>query len=355
MKKRLTGLTALILVLVMVFSACGSGTSTPTNAPATDAPADNTGAPDANTPDTDDSTGMELTGNYDLIIATGGTGGTYYPYGGALAQLFSQIDGVAATATSTGASAENARLLNNNEADLAILQNDVMDYAYNGTETMAEGGALKNIATIATLYPEVIQIVVTVESGINSIEDMAGKRISVGAAGSGTEANARQIFEAYGMTYDDFDESFLGFAESSTGMQNKTLDGAFIVAGIPNSSIMELAAMTPVKLITLDADKIQALIDKYGFYSSYEIPDEAYENIEGGCTTVSILATLACSADLDDALVYNLTKTLFESQAELAQANEKAKELDIEKAVVGVSVPFHPGAEQYYKEQGILD
>ena len=348
MKKRMAVLLALVLVLMLAFTACGGDTTTSTP---TDTPSDSTAPTDAGSADGN----TELSGSYDLIIATGGTGGTYYPYGGALAQLYSQIGGVSATATSTSASAENARLLNNNEADLAIIQNDVLDYAYNGTETMAEGGALKNIATIATLYPEVIQIVVTEESGINSIADMAGKRISVGAAGSGTEANARQIFEAYGMTYDDIEESYLGFAESSTGMQNKTLDGAFIVAGIPNSSIMELAAMTPVKLITLDSDKIQYLIDKYGFYSSYEIPDGSYENIPGSCTTVSILATLACSADLDDALVYNLTKALFEGQAELAQANEKAKELDIEKAVTGVSVPFHPGAEQYYKEMGILD
>ena len=292
--------------------------------------------------------------SYDLILATGGTGGSYYPYGGAMAQLFiDKVEGVTATATSTGASAENARLLNSSEADLAILQNDVLDYAFNGTETMKEGGALKNLATIATLYPEPIQIVATVASGITSVEDMKGKRVSVGAAGSGTEANARQILEAFGMTYDDIDESFLSFAESSTGMQNMTLDAAFVTAGIPNPAIMELSAMTEVVLVTIPDEKVAALVEKYPFYSSLQVPDDAYEAMNGG-QTVTVLATLACRADLDEDLVYNLTKALFDNQTELAQANAKAADLKLETAVKGASVAFHPGAEKYYKEVGAI-
>lgn len=288
--------------------------------------------------------------SHDLILATGGTGGSYYPYGGAMAQLFiDKVEGVTATATSTGASAENARLLNSSEADLAILQNDVLDYAFNGTETMKEGGALKNLATIATLYPEPIQIVATAASGIKSVEDMKGKRVSVGAAGSGTEANARQILDAFGMTYDDIDESFLSFAESSTGMQNMTLDAAFVTAGIPNPAIMELSAMTDIVLITIPDDKVAALVAKYPFYSKLQVAEDAYEKMGGG-QTVTVLATLACRADLDADLVYNLTKALFENQAELAQANAKAADLKLETAVEGASVPFHPGAEKYYKE-----
>ena len=292
---------------------------------------------------------------YDLIIATGGTGGSYYPYGGAMAQIFTEsIEGVSATATATGASAENCRNLNSKEADLAITQNDVLDYAYNGTEIMSEGGALKNLATIACLYPEVVQIVVTKESGIESIADFAGKRISVGAAGSGVEANARHILEAYGVSYDDFNVNYLGFAESSTGMQNKTLDGAFVTAGIPTSSIMELSSMVDCKLITIDADVLAKLSDTYGFYANYEIADSDYENIDGGATTTSILATLACSADLDEELVYNLTKTLFEKQPELAKAYAKGENLSLETALAGISVPLHPGAERYYKEVGAI-
>ncbi|MGE4353125.1 MAG: TAXI family TRAP transporter solute-binding subunit [Oscillospiraceae bacterium] len=294
--------------------------------------------------------------NYDLIIATGGTGGSYYPYGGAMAQIISEnLENVSATATSTGASAENCRNLNSGDADLAIVQNDVLDYAYNGTELMSEGGALTNLATIANLYPEVIQIVVTTESGINSIEDLKGKRISVGAAGSGVEVNARHILDAYGIAYEDFDVNYLGFSESSTGMQNRTLDGAFITAGIPNSSIMELSSMVDCKLLSIDADVMDKLIAEHPFYSNYTIAAGDYENIDGGAETAAVLATLACRADLDEDLVYNITKTLFEKQPELATAYAKGADLSLDTAVSGVSIPLHPGAEKYYKEVGIID
>lgn len=292
----------------------------------------------------------------DIIIATGGTGGSYYPYGGAMAQILSDnIEGLSATATATGASAENCRNLQDKNADLAIVQNDVLDYAYNGTELMSEGGALDNLATIACLYPEVVQIIVTVESGIETVEDFAGKRISVGATGSGVEANARHILEAYGVSYDDFKVNYLGFSESSTGMQNKTLDGAFITAGIPNSSIMELSSMVDCKLISIDAAAMAELSGAYSFYTPYSIKDTDYENIDEGAETASILATLACSADLDEDLVYNITKTLFEKQSDLATAYAKGADLNLETALAGVTVPLHPGAERYYKEVGVID
>ena len=292
-------------------------------------------------------------GSGELILATGGTGGSYYPYGGAMAQIInSNVDGINVTATSTGASTENARLLHKNEADLAILQNDVLDYVYNGTELFADG-ALNNVKAIASLYPEIIQIVVSADSGINSIEDMKGKRISVGAAGSGTEANARQILEAYGITYDDIEESFLSFAESSTGVQNMTLDGFFCTAGVPNPSILELNAVHEVKILSVDADKADALIAKYPFYAKFTIADTVYEGIKGA-DTVAVMACLACCAELDEDTVYNITKTLFEKQADLAAANDKAKELTLDSALEGLSIPLHAGAEKYYKEAGIL-
>jgi len=293
-------------------------------------------------------------GSGELILATGGTGGSYYPYGGAMATVFNNnIEGINVTSTTSGASTENARLLNKNEADLAILQNDVLDYAYNGTELFADGGALNNVRAIASLYPEIIQIVVSADSGINSIEDMKGKRISVGAAGSGTEANARQILETYGITYNDFEVSYLSFAESSTGVQNMTLDGFFCTAGVPNPSILELNAVKEVKILSVDAANADALIAKYPFYAKYTIADTVYEGIKGA-DTVAVMATLACSADLDEETVYNITKTMFEKQADLAAANDKAKELTLEGAVEGISIPLHAGAEKYYKEVGAI-
>ena len=151
----------------------------------------------------------------DYILATGGTGGTYYPFGGAIANIWNtKIENMNVTAQATGASAENLRLINKGDAEFGTVQNDVMDYAFNGTDMFA-GEKLSNIATIGTLYPEVIQIAVSENSGINSIYDFKGKRISVGDAGSGVEFNAKQIMEGYGLTFNDIKKSNLSFKESA--------------------------------------------------------------------------------------------------------------------------------------------
>lgn len=288
-----------------------------------------------------------------LAMVTGGESGTYYAYGGMIANVLTEaVENVTITASTSGASVANARSINNSEADLAILQNDVFDYAYRGVEAFAEEGALENIATIGTLYPEVIQIVATKDSGITSIADLAGKRVSVGDVGSGTEANARQILEAYGLTYDDLGKvEYLGFGDSSTAIQQMTIDAAFVTAGVPNPAILELNAMVEVVLVPVEGAEADALIAKYPFYAPYTIEDTAYEGI-AGVNTVTILATLACRADLDEDTVYAITKALFENKDKIAHA--KAEVLSPESAVKGVSVPFHPGAEKYYKELGLM-
>ena len=288
-----------------------------------------------------------------LSMVTGGESGTYYAYGGMIANVLTEkVDGVTITASTSGASAANARSLNKSEADLALLQNDVMDYAYNGIESFVEDGKFENIATIGTLYPEVIQIVATESSGITSIADLAGKRVSVGDMGSGTEANARQILSAYGLSYDDLGKvEYLGFGDSSTAIQQMTIDAAFVTAGVPNPAISELNVMVAVRLVPVDGAYADALIAQYPFYAKFKIEDTAYDGL-AGADTVAILATLACRKDLDEELVYNLTKTLFESKDSIA--HDKAKVLAAESAINGVSVPFHPGAAKYYKELGLL-
>lgn len=292
-----------------------------------------------------------------LKLTTGGVSGTYYPYGGAMAQIFSsKMNNVKVVANTSGASAENIRLVgkggSNDGADLGIVQNDVMAYAYEGVEQFS-GEKIDSFRTIATLYPEYIQIVVAKDSGINSIADMKGKRISVGDAGSGVEANARQILEAYGLTFDDISASHLSFKESGQALQDRQLDGFFCTAGVPNAAIQEVAHQRPIKIINVDDAQAKQLIEKYPFYVQVTIPKDVY-NTENDATTLAVMATLICNADLSEDLVYNLTKTLFENQEELASANAKGAELSLEKAIEGASVPFHPGAEKYYKEKGIL-
>ncbi len=289
-----------------------------------------------------------------LILATGGTSGTYYPYGGAIAQIFNtKIQDMNVTAQSTGASSENLRLVGKDEADLAIVQNDVMDYAYNGTK-LFEGQQIKGISTIATLYREVVQIAVNPDAKINSIADMKGKRISVGDAGSGVEANATQILAAAGLTFDDLKASHLSFKESGNAYQDKQLDGFFVTAGIPNAAIQEITAMQKIKILQLDNAAVDKLVKEYPFYTPFVIKKETYKGMAADTQTVAVKATLIARDDLDETVVYNLTKALFENKDELAKAHAKGIELDINDAIKGVSVPLHPGAKKYYIEKGIL-
>jgi len=289
-----------------------------------------------------------------LIMATGGTSGTYYSFGGAICQIYNtKLDNMNVTAQVTGASKENIRLVGSKEAELAIVQNDVMDYAYNGIE-LFNGEKVQNIRTVAVLYPEIIQIVVSPESGINSIADMKGKRISVGDAGSGVEANARQILEAYGLTFDDIKVSNLSFSESASAFKDKQIDGFFVTAGIPNPAIQEITALSSIKILSIDDEAADKLISKYPFYTKYTITQDTYKGMEGDAGTLAVMATLIAGNEVSEDVIYKLTKALFDNQSELGAAHAKGKELSLEGAVQGASVPFHPGAEKYYKEQGIL-
>lgn len=287
------------------------------------------------------------------IIATGGTSGTYYPFGGAVANIWNtKIENMNVTAQATGASAENLRLISKGDAEYAIVQNDVMDYAYNGTD-MFEGQKLPNILTIGTLYPEVVQIAASKKSGIKTIADLKGKRVSIGDAGSGVEFNAKQILEGYGLTFDDIVKNNLSFKESAEGLQNNTLDACFITAGVPNSALQELAFTNGLVLIPVDGEAAEKICKKYSFYTKTIIPGGTYKGSEEDVAALAIKATIAVNANLDEATVYSMTKALFENLDELSQAHAKGKEVSAAAAVTGISVPFHAGALKYFKELGL--
>ncbi|GAB1484465.1 TAXI family TRAP transporter solute-binding subunit [Treponema sp.] len=289
-----------------------------------------------------------------LILATGGTSGTYYPFGGAMAQIWNKsIEKMNVTAQSTGASKENIRLVGKSEADLAIVQNDVMAYAAQGIE-LFDGEKVETFRTVATLYPEIVQIVANPASGIKTIADMRGKRVSVGDAGSGVEANAKQILAAYGLSFDDVKAAHLSFKESASALKDKQLDAFFVTAGVPNAAIQEISALSEVNLLSIDDATAAKLGDAYKFYTKVSIPADTYKGMQGPAHTLAVKATLIVRKDLSDAIVYNLTKSLFENQAALALSHAKGKELSLETAVQGASVDFHPGALKYYKEKGAV-
>ncbi|MBE5815465.1 MAG: TAXI family TRAP transporter solute-binding subunit [Clostridiales bacterium] len=288
-----------------------------------------------------------------LSIATGGTSGTYYPLGGDLANLFNTvIPDVNASAQATGGSADNLRLIDGEEAELGTVQNDVSYFAYTGTDSF-EGEQITSFSVISSLYAEYVQIVVRADSDIQTIADFKGKSISIGAAGSGVYTNALHVLEAAGLTLDDIDAQYLSFSESADGLKNKQIDAAFVCAGIPNAAVTELASTVGVRLISLSDEEVAALIAAHPTYANLKLPAATYELSED-VNCIAITALLVCSNNLDEELVYQMTKAMYEQEGILTHA--KAAEITKDTAFVGVGeLPLHPGAARYYTEIGLLD
>ncbi len=288
-----------------------------------------------------------------LVLATGGTAGTYYPFGGAMAKIWnSKIKDMNVTAQTSGASAENVRLVNKKEVELALVQSDTLDFAFNATEAFKE--PLKAMNAIAVLYPEVIQVVVAAAGPIKSIADLKGKKVGVGAPGSGTEANFRQLLDAYGMRKEDVNAQFLSFSESAEAYKDRHIDAFIVTAGIPNAGIMDVATQNEIRILEIPADVAAKLTQKYPFLAAVKVPANTYKGQTAEVSTVAVNAVLIAGSSLKEEMVYNLTKALFENQADLAAAHAKGKELNMKTAVTGVSIPFHPGAVKYYKEKGLM-
>jgi TRAP transporter TAXI family solute receptor len=288
-----------------------------------------------------------------LVLGTGGTTGTYYAVGGVMATVLNPVMKESSlTVTSTGASKANIQLVDVGEADLAIVQNDVMYYAYTGTDLFEDEGAYETFSTVAGLYDETVQII-TCNSDIKSVEDLKGKTVSVGDAGSGVEFNAKQILAAYDMSFDDINVVNASFGDSADSLKDGKIDAAFIVAGAPTTAVVDLATTKDVSLVQLDEEHIKKLQENYDFYTETVIPADTYKGVSEDATTVSVRATLIASNDVSEDAVYELLKAMFDNQKDLIAGHAKFEFLNLEDAVKGISVPFHPGAKKYFEEQGI--
>jgi uncharacterized protein len=284
-----------------------------------------------------------------ISILTGGTGGTYYPLGGSFAKIIKDETGIEANAETSGASAENMTTLKNGDAEIAFSQTDIASYAKEG-QLMFKDNQVDNVMAIGTLYPETIQIVTTKKSGITSVEDLKGKKVSVGAPGSGTNPNAEQILEMYGMTFDDINKQDLSFDESTQGIQDGTIDAAFVTAGTPTGAVESLSATEEVVIVPIAEDKIVALIEKYPYYVKDEVPSGTY-GLTNAVTTVAVQAMLVARTDLSEEVVYDITKAIFENLDQVTHA--KGKLIKVENALNGVGIDVHPGAQKYFDEKGI--
>ncbi|MGD6961267.1 TAXI family TRAP transporter solute-binding subunit [Fictibacillus phosphorivorans] len=323
---------ALFFVMILAFSlaACGQKIETPS--------------------EKKDSGEKSASLNLDQIsIVTGGTGGTYYPLGGEMAKIVKDELDVEANSQASGASVENMQLLQDGDADVAFTQTDIASYAVEGKEMFKE--KVDQVSGIGTLYPETIQIVTLKDSGIKSVEDLKGKKVSVGAPGSGTFANAEQILKIHGMTMEDIDAQHLSFDESTEGIQDKNIQAAFITAGTPTGAVDALSATKPVTIVPISDDKIKELIEAHPYYIEDTVKNGTYK-IESDVKTVAVLSMLTVRKDMEDDAVYAITKAIFENTDKISHA--KGELISAENAVNGMGIDFHPGAKKYFEEKGIL-
>lgn len=342
MKKALSLLLILMLMFSLITGCAKEEEATETTAAAeTTVAGDTTAATEAADPEFN---------NEFVNIGTGGTAGTYFPLGGAFAEIWNNnIKGINATAQSTGASVANINLLIDGEVEVVIVQNDTAYYAFNG-EQMFEGAAFDKLRGLATLYSEPLQIVTT-DPSIKTVADLKGKNIAVGAIGSGVEANARQIIAAAGMDFEkDINPKFLSFAEASSGLKDKQVDAAFLTAGIPTAAIQDLSAQNDVFIVAIDGDIAAKLKADYPFFTDFVIPADTYKGQTSDVQSLTVKSMLCVSADMDDDLAYALTKQIYENLDRVILAHNVGKYITKETASEAMPIEMHPGALRYFNE-----
>lgn len=289
-----------------------------------------------------------------LTLATGGTSGVYYPLGGAIGQVLSSKSNgaLSITAQATGASGENMRLVEAGDVDFAIVQNDVADAAYFGKAPFRM--KLENVRAIARLYPEYLHVVSSKDSGVTKIEDFKGKKVSVGARGSGNEVNCRQIFDFYGLDYKNLQPIFLPYGETADQFKDRNLDGFVFTIGTPNPAIQDITTTQDVVFVPLEGAKADAVIAKFPYMVKDAIPAGTYKGQTEAVPTLSVQAILVANKNMPDDVAYELTRLIYENNAAVAKAHSKGSEIKLENATDGVTIPLHPGAERYLKEKGVI-
>ncbi len=302
-------------------------------------------------------------------IGTGGTGGTYYPIGGLIANSISNppgsracdkggscgVPGLVAIAQSSNGSVANINSISSGTLESGFAQSDVAYWAYTGTGIYADKGRVDGLRAITNLYPESIHLVARKGAGIKSVGDLKGKRVSLDEPGSGTLVDARIILEAYGLGEEDIEADFIKPSPAIAKIKDNQLDAFFIVAGFPTGSVSELASSVGAELVPIDGPRAQAIMDKYGFFSPDVIPAGTYDGI-GETKTISVGAQWVAGANVDADLIYQITKALWNDNSRklLDNGHAKGKAITLETALDGVGIPLHQGAERYYKEAGIL-
>ena len=286
-----------------------------------------------------------------MRFVTGGESGTYYAFGGAIAQHATNNAGIEVVGLAGNGSKANCQELQAGNAELAFCQSDVMAYAYEGTNLFATEGKIDNFSTVAALYMEQVQIV-TLDPNIKTVADLKGKRVSIGAAGSGVFFNAVDILGAYGMTEADIIPTYQGFGDSANALKDGQIDAAFVVAGAPTTAIVELATTKTTYIVELEDSYIDKLLAASPYYAKAVIPAGTYNGQTEDATTVAVGAVILARNDLPEDAIYALTADIFDNAADLVSTHAKYGELSLEFGASITSVPYHAGAAKYFSEKG---
>lgn len=290
-------------------------------------------------------------------IATGGTGGTYYPLGGMLAQLISNkatVGGqkVSATAEAAGASVGNARLLGNKEIESAFVAADILDAAYNGTGQF-NGAPLRNLRALGALYPETVQLITRADMGINSVRDLKGKSVSSGAPGSGQYQLLTDLLRVHGMSRSDVKEDSSSFTQAVDKIKDGNLHATLITAGVPTSAVTDFAQSHALKVIPLSGPEIAELRKQQPYYAEVPLPANTYKGQTAAVPTLAVMAVWATHEAVSENVAYEVTKALYENTATMAQVHVQGKNISLATALAVGTAPMHPGSLRYFREKGI--
>lgn len=316
MKNRIIAVVALVLAMVMCLASCG--------------------------------------GVSKLTMGTGGPTGTYYGFGGILGRYIEQETGITTVAVSTDGSKANILGIKDGDYQLGTVQSDVMAYAWAGTSTFATDGAVKSFRVIGGLYAEAVQLITT-DPEVQTVADLAGKKVSIGAPNSGVYYNAIDVLAAVGLTEQDINAQYQSFGDSVDSLKDGNISAAFIVAGAPTPAVTELMMNTNVdaRLVPIDGEVAATIMENCPYYTTYSIPANSYNGQTEAVTTITVKATMIVSADLDEDTVYKITKAIYDNKDAIAAEHAKGLELTLENATEGMTAPFHKGAARYFAEKGI--
>ncbi|MBE6590167.1 MAG: TAXI family TRAP transporter solute-binding subunit [Ruminococcaceae bacterium] len=287
-----------------------------------------------------------------MTMGTGGTQGTYYAFGGILGSQIKNSAGITVNVVSTDGSKANILGIDAGNYQLGTVQSDVMAYAWEGSRSFEAEGALKSFRVVGGLYAEAVQLV-TMNPEIKTVADLAGKKVSIGAAGSGVYFNAIDVLNAAGLTEKDIDPQYQSFGDSADALKDGKIDAAFIVAGPPTPAITELFTTNTAYLVPIDGAVADKLMKDCPYYTVHSIPANTYKGQTEEVKTVTVKATLIVSASSSEEDVYNLTKAIFDNIEDITAAHAKGAELSIENATSGMTAPFHAGAAKYFAEKGV--